>query len=86
MLFARFLLLIAALFATPLPADRATLAAALCAQAVPDQIAALTALAEAGATGGVEEARWRRRSSRSVEARTCDVRPRAPSSAKETRP
>lgn len=56
--FARFLVLVAALFATPVLADRATLAAALCAPAIPDRIAALTALAEAGATGGAEEARW----------------------------
>ena len=75
MLFARFLLLIAALFATPALADRATLAAALCAQAIPDQIAALTALAEAGATGGVEEARWAQTVVASVEARSLRCAP-----------
>jgi urea transport system permease protein len=54
----RLLTLVLALAATPALADRSALTAALCAQSLNDQIAALGALAESGATGGADEARW----------------------------
>jgi urea transport system permease protein len=54
----RLLVVLAALLATPALADRATLAAALCAGGIPDKIAALGKLAEAGALGGPDEAKW----------------------------
>jgi urea transport system permease protein len=54
----RLLLCLAALCGTPALADRAALSAALCAPSLAEQIAALVALAEAGATGGADEATW----------------------------
>jgi urea transport system permease protein len=55
-----------------------SLATALCASTVPDQVAALAALAEAGATGGPEEARWAQAVVASVEARSLRCAPTGP--------
>ncbi len=65
----RLLILLAALFGSPAYADRAVLSGALCAPALADQIAALGALAEAGATGGKDEAAWARTVVEAVDAR-----------------
>jgi urea transport system permease protein len=46
------------LLATPALADRATLVSGLCAPAIPDRIAAIGAVTEAGALGGPDEAIW----------------------------
>ena len=54
----RLLILLTTLFAAPALADRAELSGAVCAPSLNEQIAALAALAEAGATGGPDEARW----------------------------
>jgi len=54
----RLLILLVALFGSPAFADRTALSGALCAPSLAEQIAALASLAEAGATGGAEEARW----------------------------
>lgn len=69
------LLLLAALLAAPAMADRASLAAALCAPDIPGRIAALTALAEAGAAGGAEEARWAQAVVAAVEDRSLRCSP-----------
>jgi urea transport system permease protein len=58
MFLARFLLIFAACVATPVLADRAALVSGICAPAIPDKIASIGTLAEAGALGGTEEARW----------------------------
>jgi urea transport system permease protein len=57
-------------FAAPAFAERAQLVGALCAPALPDQIAALSALAQAGADGGAEEALWAQTVVAAVEARS----------------
>jgi urea transport system permease protein len=49
--------------------DRATLAGALCAPGLTAQIAAVVALAEAGASGGTDTARWAREVVAAVEGR-----------------
>lgn len=69
------LLLLAALLAAPAMADRASLAAALCAPDIPGRIAALTALAEAGVAGGAEEARWAQAVVAAVEDRSLRCSP-----------
>jgi len=68
--FARLLCLLAAFFASPVLADRASLASALCAPEISGQVAALVALAEAGASGGPEEARWAQTVVAAAEGRT----------------
>jgi urea transport system permease protein len=65
----RLLCLLAVLAAQPALADRAALTAALCAPVLSDQVAGLAALAEAGATGGRDEAEWARTVVAAVEAR-----------------
>lgn len=72
---ARFLILVAALFATPALADRPSLLGGLCAPVIADQIAALATLAEAGATGGPEEARWAQTVVAAVEGRSLRCTP-----------
>jgi len=66
----RLVVLLLTLTATPALADRAALATALCASTVPDRVAALTALADAGAAGGVDEAVWAQTLALAVDART----------------
>lgn len=75
MSFSRMLILVAALFATPALADRASFTSGLCAPALSDQIAAIVALAEAGATGGADEARWAQTVIGAVEERTLRCAP-----------
>ncbi len=65
----RLLVLLAVFAASPAVADRAALSAGLCAPSLGDQIAALGALAEAGATGGAEDARWAQAIVAAVEGR-----------------
>jgi urea transport system permease protein len=72
---ARFLILVAALFATPALADRPSLLGGLCAPVLADQIAAIATLAEAGATGGPEEARWAQTVVAAVEGRSLRCAP-----------
>ncbi|HSF65531.1 MAG TPA: hypothetical protein VLA78_14160, partial [Paracoccaceae bacterium] len=71
----RLLILLATLVASPAHADRAALSAALCAPALGEQIAALAALAEAGAAGGADEARWAGAVVAAVEARSLRCAP-----------
>ena len=75
--FARLLVLLATLVATPALADRSTLVAALCAPAIADQITALGAIAEAGALGGPDEALWGQTVVAAVEDRTLRCTPTA---------
>ena len=58
MAFPRLLIVVAMFFATPALADREALTRALCAPGLGDKVAALAGMAEAGATGGADEARW----------------------------
>lgn len=71
----RLLILLTTLVASPVHADRAALSGALCAPALADQIAALAALAEAGAAGGPDEARWAKTVVAAVEARNLRCAP-----------
>lgn len=66
----RYLALVLVCLASPATADRASLAAALCAPSLAEQTAAVTALAEAGALGGSAEANWARQLVAAVEARS----------------
>lgn len=71
----RMLILLATLMASPAMADRTALSGALCAPSLGDQIAALSALAEAGAAGGADEARWAATLVAAVEARSLRCTP-----------
>jgi urea transport system permease protein len=73
--FARLLILLGALFASPALADRAALTGALCTPPLAGQVAALAALAEAGATGGRDEALWAQAVVAAVEGRALRCAP-----------
>ena len=66
----RLLIFLAACVASPAFADRAALSGALCAPSLADQVAALQALANAGATDGAAEAAWAQTVVAAVEGRS----------------
>lgn len=72
---ARLLIFVASLVATPAFADRPTLLASLCAAALAEQIEAISAIAQAGASGGYEEARWAQTVIAAVEGRSLRCSP-----------